>query len=356
MDDDVSIERFTAAVAPVDAAAAEAVAARHDRLTKPPGSLGRLEELAARIAAIQRSSEPSSARKAIVVAVADHGVVAEGVSPYPQTVTAQMVANFLRGGAAISVLAKQAGARLLVADFGIAAAPSGNGEVEDCRIAGGTANMAAGPAMTREQALAAIAHGEALAGRLARDGLDLLALGEMGIGNTTSASALTATLTGAPVADVTGRGTGLDEAGIAHKIAVIERALRVNAPDPSAPVDVLAKVGGFEVAGLVGLMLGAAAQRVPVVLDGFITGAAALVATRIQPRLSDYLIASHRSQEPGHAAVLNALSLDPLFDLRMRLGEGTGAAIALQLIDDAVALLHGMATFDEAHVDGRGEA
>jgi nicotinate-nucleotide--dimethylbenzimidazole phosphoribosyltransferase len=334
-----------------DTAAAAQAQRRLDALTKPPGSLGRLEEIAVRLAAIS-GRPPRVAAPVIFTLAGDHGVVAEGVSAYPQSVTAQMVENFLRGGAAVNVLARQAGARVVVADFGVAT-PLGMPEgLVVRRIGAGTANMARGPAMTRAQAVAAIEAGAALAVEAIAGGADLLGTGEMGIGNTTAASAITAALTGAPADAVTGYGTGLDESGRARKVAVVRRALEVNALDPADGLDVLAKVGGFEIAGLVGVILAGAAHRIPVALDGFIAGAAALVADALAPAARDALFASHRSAEPGHALALRHLGLEPYLALDMRLGEGTGAALFVMLARAAAAIHAEMATFKSAGVDG----
>jgi nicotinate-nucleotide--dimethylbenzimidazole phosphoribosyltransferase len=334
-----------------DTAAAAQAQRRLDALTKPPGSLGRLEEIAVRLAAIS-GRPPRVAAPVIFTLAGDHGVVAEGVSAYPQSVTAQMVENFLRGGAAVNVLARQAGARVVVADFGVAT-PLGTPEgLVVRRIGAGTANMARGPAMTRAQAVAAIEAGAALAVEAIAGGADLLGTGEMGIGNTTAASAITAALTGAPADAVTGYGTGLDESGRARKVAVVRRALEVNALDPADGLDVLAKVGGFEIAGLVGVILAGAAHRIPVALDGFIAGAAALVADALAPAARDALFASHRSAEPGHALALRHLGLEPYLALDMRLGEGTGAALFVMLARAAAAIHAEMATFKSAGVDG----
>jgi nicotinate-nucleotide--dimethylbenzimidazole phosphoribosyltransferase len=335
---------------PLAAAAVEAQ--RHlDALTKPPGSLGRLEELAVRLVALT-GPPPRVNAPVIFTLAADHGVVAEGVSAYPQSVTAQMVENFLRGGAAVNVLARQAGARVIVADFGVAAPLGAPDGLVVRRIDAGTRNMALGPAMTREQAVAAVEAGAALAEEAIAAGADLLGTGEMGIGNTTAASAITAVITGAPVEAVTGRGTGVDEAGRERKIAVVRRALTVNAPDARDGLDVLSKVGGFEIAGLVGVILAGAAHRVPVALDGFIAGAAALVAVVLAPDARHALFASHRSAEPGHALALAHLALVPYLALDMRLGEGTGAALFVPLARAAAAIYAEMATFKSAGVDG----
>lgn len=334
----------------------EAARERLDALTKPRGSLGRLEELAIQLAGMTGQPRPRFPRKTVVVLAADHGVAAEGVSAYPQAVTAQMVRNFLAGGAAINVLARQAGARIVVADLGVAADLPPHPELIRRRIGPGTSNLALGPAMTAGETSAAIAAGVEIVATEAARGLDLLATGDMGIGNTTAASAMVAAITGRPVADVTGRGTGLDEAGWRHKVAVIERALAVNRPDPANPLDVLTKVGGYELAGLVGVILGGAASRLPVILDGFIAAAAALVATELCPAARPYLIAGHNSVEIGHRVVLERLELAPLLNLNLRLGEGTGAVLAMQLIDAAAAVLDEMATFAEAGVSERESA
>jgi nicotinate-nucleotide--dimethylbenzimidazole phosphoribosyltransferase len=317
----------------------------YDAKTKPRGSLGRLEELGCRLAAI-RGFVPRTLDAVIVVAAADHGVAREGVSAYPQEVTAQMVANFAAGGAAVNVLARQAGARLIVVDAGIAAPPE-HESVRSVRLGAGTANLAEGPAMTAEQVRRGLEAGKAVADEL-RD-VDVVALGDMGIGNTTSASALTAALLGVDASLVCGRGTGLDDAGVARKVETVRRALDVNSGE-----DPLTALGGFEVVFLAGLALGCAANGTAVLLDGFITSVAALAATRIEPAVLDVLIASHRSPEPGHALVLEALGLEPLLDLELRLGEGSGAALALPLLRASVAILEEMATFDDAGVTDSG--
>jgi nicotinate-nucleotide--dimethylbenzimidazole phosphoribosyltransferase len=340
-------------IRPLDVAAMRAARERQDRLTKPQGSLGRLEELAVRLAGITGRPLPHFPRKVVVLLAADHGVAVEGVSAYPREVTAQMVQNFLRGGAAINVLARRVGARVIVADLGVATDLPEHPDLLRLKIGYGTHNLSRGPAMTPEAALAAIFAGVDLIEREISRGLDLVGTGDMGIGNTTPSSAIVAALTGCPVAEVTGRGTGLDEAGWRHKISVIQRALDLNQPDPTDPLDVLAKVGGYEIAGLVGVMLGAAAQHRPVVIDGFISGAAALLATELAPRVREYLIAAHNSVEVGHRLMLERMELVPLLNLNLRLGEGSGAAIAMHLVDDAAAILAEMATFDEAGVATR---
>lgn len=324
-----------------------------DQLTKPPGSLGRLEELARRLAEISGRFPPRVAHAVIFTLAADHGVVAEGVSAYPQIVTAQMVENLLRGGAAVNVLARHVGAKVVVVDMGVAVPLPPHPGLLSRRIAPGTRNMAKGPAMTRDDAVAAIETGVALVDGERGHGLDLIGTGEMGIGNTSAASAVVAALTGTGAEHVTGTGTGVDEDGLRRKVAVIERALATNRPDASDGIDVLAKVGGLEIAGLCGVVLAGAASRIPVVIDGFIAGAAALAATRIKPEVRHYLLASHRSTEPGARCVLDALGLQPYLDLGMRLGEGTGAALCIGLAQAAVKVLGEMATFKSAGVTDR---
>ncbi len=342
-----------AAIAPLDARAVASARARLDRLTKPPGSLGRLEDLVAQLAGITGSPIPSVDERAIVVMAADHGVVAQGVSAFPSVVTGQMVDNFLAGGAAISVLARLHHARILVVDLGIVVPPVPRDGLVSRRIGPGTRDFSREPAMTRDEALAAIDAGIELATGLAADGCELVIPGEMGIGNSTAAAAVVAALTERPAVEVTGRGTGLDDAGVARKIAIVDAAIALHRPDPADPVAVLSAVGGFEIAGLVGLLLGAGECRIPVVLDGFIVGSAALAAVRLAPALGSRLIAGHRSAEPGHHVVLDALALRPLLELDLRLGEGSGAALAFGVIDAAVRLQREMATFEEAAVSDR---
>jgi nicotinate-nucleotide--dimethylbenzimidazole phosphoribosyltransferase len=324
--------------------------ARLDRLTKPPGSLGRLEALAVRVVVITGREAPRIETPVIFTLAGDHGVVAEGVSAYPQAVTAQMVENFCRGGAAVNVLARHVGARVVVADLGVAADLPPHAGLVRRKVAAGTRNLARGPAMTRSEALAALAVGAALVDEAAPD---CVGTGEMGIGNTTAASALTAALTGADARAVTGRGTGVDDAAWARKVEVVRRALEANRPDPRDPLSVLAGLGGLEIAGLVGVILAGAARRVPVVLDGFIATAGALVAVRLVPAAREYLIAAHRSAEPGHALLLETLGQVPCLDLGMRLGEGTGAALGIGLLRAALACYTDMATFKEAGVSER---
>jgi nicotinate-nucleotide--dimethylbenzimidazole phosphoribosyltransferase len=315
------------------------VRARLDAKTKPRGSLGRLEDLAVQIATALDDPRPGRLRAAVVVAAADHGVVEEGVSAYPAEVTRQMVTNFERGGAAVSVLARRAGADVRVVDVGVGR-PTGN--------------IARGPALERAEAEELLARGRVSASELHADGVRVVVPGEMGIGNSTVASALTAALTGRDPAELCGRGTGLDEDGVARKVAVVRSALAVNAVDVADPVGVLAAIGGRELAFLVGLVLGAADARMIVLLDGFISSAAALVAARFEPTATGAMIAAHRSPEPGHAVILAELRLEPLLDLGLRLGEGSGAALALPLLDAAIAILDEMATFEDAGVTDAG--
>lgn len=342
-------------IAAPDGAAGLQVQWALDQLTKPPGSLGRLEELARRLSEMSGQFPPQARRCVIFTLAADHGVVAEGVSAYPQIVTAQMVENFLAGGAAVNVLARHVGAAVVVVDMGVAAAPPSRQGLVSRGIGPGTRNMALGPAMTRDEALAAIEVGIGLVYTERGNGLDVIGTGEMGIGNTTAASAVVSALTGAPVESVTGAGTGVDDEGRRRKVAVIKRALALNRPDPGDGVDVLAKVGGFEIAGLCGIILAGAAWRIPVVLDGFIAGAAAMAAVRLKPDTRHYLIASHRSTEPGHGYVLETLGLQPYLDLQMRLGEGTGSALCIGLAKAATRILAEMATFKSAGVTERSQ-
>jgi len=341
-----------------------AARARQSQLTKPAGSLGRLESLSIQLAGIQARALPDVSRRAVLTLAADHGVAAEGVSLYPQAVTQQMVLNFLRGGAAINVLARATSARVVVADFGVkgslpavdhATLPPGVRFLE-VKLAHGTRNLAEDPAMTRDLAIAAIERGIELLREEHARGLDAVATGEMGIANTTPSSCIAVVLAGVPVDQVTGRGTGLDDAQLACKRQVVQRALAINQPDRQDPVDVLAKVGGLEIAGLVGVILGAARRRTPVILDGFISGAAALVAVRLAPACREYLIAAHRSVEPGHSVILDTLSLEPLLDLKLRLGEGTGATLAFPLLEAACRILREMATFADAGISGPTDA
>jgi len=339
-----------AAIQDLDEIARQAARERQSQLTKPPGSLGRLERLSIQIAGIQGKARPDVSRKALFVMAGDHGVVAEGVTAFSQDVTWQMVANFAAGGAAINVLGRQVGAKVVVVDVGVVGDAPASAAVIVKKVGRGTKNMAVGPAMTREEAVRAVEVGiEVLAAEMDPP-LDLVGVGDMGIGNTTPSAAIISAFTGRSPAEVTGRGTGIDDARHAHKIGVIARALAVNQPDAAEALDVLAKVGGFEIGAIAGVMLAAAARHVPVVVDGVISSAGALVAAGLAPKVKDYLIAGHRSVEPGHRAALEHLGLEPLLDLEMRLGEGTGGAIAMHVVEAAVRTLNEMATFAEAGV------
>ncbi|WP_426449193.1 nicotinate-nucleotide--dimethylbenzimidazole phosphoribosyltransferase [Paenibacillus sp. S-38] len=343
------LENVLAAIRPLDEGAMAGAAQRLDELTKPPGSLGRLEAVAQQLAGIRGEALPELGRKAVVVMAADHGVCEEGVSAFPAEVTPQMVLNFLGGGAAVNVLARQTGAEVVCVDIGVNAELS-HPLLRSHKVRWGTANMAQGPAMTREEAVEAVRIGMGIAFGLADEGFGLLATGEMGIGNTTASSALLSVLTGEEPAAVTGRGTGIDSARLQHKQEVIRRAIAVNRPDPADPLDVLAKVGGLEIAGLAGVILGAASRRMPVVIDGFISSAAALIAARLAPLSRGYMIASHLSEELGHARLLQELGLKPMLQLDMRLGEGTGAVLAFPLVEASLKLMREMATFGSAGV------
>lgn len=345
------IEQAIAHIRPLDRAAMLAAQDRHDTLTKPPGSLGRLEDLSVRIAGIMRRPTPEIAEKVIVTFAADHGVVAEGVNLFPQSVTAQMVLNFLAGGAAINVLTRHIEGRVVVVDMGVATDYPKPSELIQRQIARGTGNIAVGPAMSRDQAVQAVETGIEVVEREVSRGLDALGIGEMGIGNTTAASAIVAAILGAPPEEVTGRGTGLDDERVRHKASVVARALEVNEPDPADGLDVLAKVGGFEIGAMAGAILAAAAAGRPVAVDGFIATAAALIASLISPETKQYMIGAHKSAEKGHSKALRHLGIDPLLDLGMRLGEGTGAALALSVMEAACRALLEMATFAEAGVD-----
>jgi nicotinate-nucleotide--dimethylbenzimidazole phosphoribosyltransferase len=324
---------------------------RLDSLTKPPRSLGKLEELAAALALAQQTDRPQASPAAVIVMAGDHGVVAEGVTPWPSSVTREMVAGFAAGTAAINQLCERAGARLVVADVGVASDTSALSGVVQANVRRGTRNFAVEPAMTREEAAQAVLVGARIATELAGEGIRLLATGEMGIGNTTPASALVAAYTHVPVTQVVGRGTGADDSMLQRKTRVIEAGLALHQPDAGDPLGTLAALGGLEIAAMAGVYLAGAAAGVPVVTDGLISTAAALAATRLCSACAPYILASHQSEEPGHRVALVALGLDPFLQLRMRLGEGAGAAIALGLFQDACAVMNGMATFAEAGID-----
>jgi nicotinate-nucleotide--dimethylbenzimidazole phosphoribosyltransferase len=331
----------------------QAARLRQDSLTKPQSSLGRLEELSIQVAGITGDPRPRLRNKVVLVMAGDHGVVFEGVSAYPQEVTSQMVLNFLHGGAAINVLSRHVGARVVIVDMGVAADIPPCPDLVSRKVAYGTANIARGPAMTHDQALQALETGAAVTLDQMEKGLDLLATGDMGIGNTTPSTAIAAALSGMPVEEITGRGTGIDDAGWQRKVAVIRQALQVNRPDPRDGIDVLARLGGFEIGGLAGAILAAAAYHHPIVVDGFISTAAAMIAVTLAPQARHYLIAAHTSQERGHHVMMDWLQVQPLLDLKMRLGEGTGAALAMSLVEAACKTLDEMATFSEAGVTGK---
>ena len=342
-------------IRPLDEEAMGEARARQDMLTKPQGSLGRLEEISIKLAGIQGRAIPRIAQKAVVTMAGDHGVVVEKVGNWPQEITMQMVYNFLRGGAGINIIARQIGARVIVVDMGVAGELEDNPKLVSRKVAPGTQNMARGAAMTEEQAVKAIEAGIDIVAAEAAKGLDIVGTGDMGIGNTTPSAAICAVMTGESPDVTTGRGTGLTDEQLANKAAVIKRAIEVNRPDSSKPLDVLAKVGGFEIAGLVGVMLGAAARQIPVVIDGFISGAAALVAVALAPELKNYLFAAHLSAEAGHSILLEYLGLKPLLNLEMRLGEGTGACLGISMAETSARILGEMATFGEAGVSEKEE-
>jgi nicotinate-nucleotide--dimethylbenzimidazole phosphoribosyltransferase len=346
-----TLDATIAAIAPLDERRRAEAWTRLDGLTKPPRSLGRLEELAATAATILG---PRRGGKRVLVFAADHGVAAEGVSAYPAEVTAQMVANFVAGGAAVNAIARQHGIEMVVVDVGVASAAPPPGVV-DARVRRGTRNLLREPAMTADETQRALAAGIAVAEESAARGVTLLAVGEMGIGNTTAAAALTAALLDVPAADVVGRGTGVDDEGLARKQTVVTAALARRRLDPARPLEALAAVGGLEIAAIAGACLAGAAAGMVVVVDGFIASAAALAALRLAPAARPYCVFAHRSPEPGHAAILAALDAHPLLDLAMRLGEGTGACLGIALVETSLRVLDDMATFESAGVANRGE-
>jgi len=348
------IEDTIQKIRPVNFRLMEKAQEKLNNLTKPQGSLGKLEDFARRIVGISGTLSPVIKRKVIFVMAGDHGVAEEGVSAYPQEVTFQMVYNFIRGGAGINVLAKHIGAEILVVDMGVAKEfPPEKGLIIK-KVAYGTKNIAKGPAMSKNEAERAIISGiEVFEDELNRKGIDIVGLGEMGIANTSSSSAVVACFTKSKVEEVTGRGTGIDEDQLKNKIRVIKQAIEVNHPDPKDGLDVLSKVGGFEIGGLVGCILAAASHRVPIVIDGFISCASALVAIKLAPLAKDYIFASHNSVEKGHKIALKYIGKIPMFDLGMRLGEGTGAALGISFIEAGVKILTQMATFEDAGVDNK---
>jgi nicotinate-nucleotide--dimethylbenzimidazole phosphoribosyltransferase len=349
----MTLQNLIAKIIPLEQKAMEFARTRQSDLTKPRGSLGRLEQLSIQVAGITMNPRPRIEHKVVIVMAGDHGVVIEGVSAYPSEVTPQMVYNFLGGGAAINVLARQVCARVVTVDMGVASEIAPHPNLIDKKVAPGTGNIAEGPAMSKEQALQAIQAGVEVVDTELEKGLDILATGDMGIGNTTPSAAIAVALTGRSATEIVGRGTGIDDDGLRRKTNAVVQAVKINQPDPNNGLDVLAKVGGFEIAGLVGVILAAAANRKPVVIDGFISTAAAMVAVSLAPQARDYLISAHRSQEIGHQIMLEWLGLEPLLDLQMRLGEGTGAVLAISIIEAACKTLDEMATFSEAGVSDK---
>jgi nicotinate-nucleotide--dimethylbenzimidazole phosphoribosyltransferase len=345
------LDKTLESIPPLDRSFEAETQQRLDSLTKPQGSLGKLEELACRVAVIQRKVPPRLGRKLLLVFAADHGITAEGVSAYPKAVTAQMTYNFLRGGAAINVLARHYGVDVEVIDVGVDHEFSNAPGLRNCKVRKGTDNFSRGPAMSRWQAVQSIEIGIGLAEEATAENLFLLGAGEMGIGNTSSAAAILCALTGAQPQKVVGKGTGIDDATRERKVAAVERGLELNRLDPKDPVDVLAKLGGLEIGAMTGVILGAAAFHIPMVLDGFISGAAALLAQRLCPHVHDFLFASHLSTETGHALLLEALALPPVLDLGMRLGEGTGACMLMGMMEAGAKILGEMATFESAGVE-----
>ncbi len=336
-------------IGPLDDEAMWSARKRQDSLTKPRGSLGVLEELATRVAGITGNPLPEIDSKVIITMVGDHGVAEEGVSAYPRDVTIQMAHNFIRGGAGINVLATHVGARVVAVDVG-AAGDLDSPHIVSKKVGYGTQNMVKGPAMSFKEAVRSIEAGIDVVEEECKKGMDIVGTGDMGIGNTTSSSAIIAAITGESVRKVTGRGTGINDEGLENKIKIVEKALRMNNPDPKNPIEVLAKVGGFEIGGIAGAILAGAARRIPVVIDGFISGAAALIAAELAPQAKSYMIAAHRSREVGHTIALDWLGLTPLLDLNLCLGEGTGAALGISLVEASCKLLTGMSTFADAGV------
>ncbi|MBU1523248.1 MAG: nicotinate-nucleotide--dimethylbenzimidazole phosphoribosyltransferase [Candidatus Omnitrophica bacterium] len=342
------------AIEKIDYSLADETQKRLDNLTKPRGSLGRLEEFAKQIVEITRKRNPSVKNKVIFILAGDHGVAEVGVSAYPKEVTAQMVYNFLNEGAGINVLAKHVGARVVVVDMGIATKMQNEKckmqNFRDKKIGLGTKNMLNGPTMTRDEAVRAIEAGIEVFEEELSGGIDIVGTGDMGIGNTTASSAIASVMVGKPPESVTGRGTGIDDKTLTNKIEIIKKAISLNKPDPKDAIDVLSKVGGFEIGGLAGIILAAARKRIPIVIDGFISSAAGLIAYQLEPKVKDYMIAGHCSCESGHRIILNYIGLRPILDLDLRLGEGTGAALAMSIIEAGVKIFNEMATFKSAGV------
>jgi len=349
------LEEAIERIKPIDKTMHAVAQNRLDNLTKPQGSLGRLEEFARELVGIYHDQMPQIPKKAVFTFAADHGVAEEGVSAFPQEVTQQMVLNFIRGGAGINVLARHAGADVIVVDIGVKADFEPMEGLEIRKVLYGTKNMTKGPAMSRQEAVKCIEVGISLATEYAKKGYRMFGTGEMGIANTTPSSAICAVITGKAVEEVTGRGTGIGDEALKHKIQVIKKAIETNSPDPDDPIDVLAKVGGPEIGGIAGLCLGAAAEGLPVVVDGFISTAGALIAYKLAPAVREYMFFAHLSQEIGHRAMIQYMQARPILDLDLRLGEGTGAALAMTLLDAALKIYREMATFQQAGVSEKAE-
>lgn len=344
------LQELIASISDLDQGAMDKVQERLDSLTKPQGSLGQLEQIARQLGGIQRTPSPQIKKKAVLLMAGDHGIAAEGVSAFPQEVTPQMVYNIMNGGAAINVLARQANADVFCTDVGVAFPLEAEGNILAKRVANGTQNMAKGPAMSRQETLRALLVGAEVTRERIQAGYNLFATGDLGIGNTTPSSAIVSLFTNSSLEDVVGRGTGIDDAGLINKRLAIQKAIEVNQPDADDPLDVLAKVGGLEIAAIAGSILQAAASRVPIVVDGFISTAGALVAAKFAPQSTAFMIPSHGSVEPGHRKALAGLGLEPVLNLNMRLGEGTGAALTFHIVEAALHILHEMATFADAGV------
>lgn len=344
------LENLLSKISPLDIEAMKAAQNRLDKLTKPLGSLGKLEEIVVRLSGINGSPSPKVDNKATVVMCADNGVVEEGVSSCPKSVTATVTCNFTRGITGVCVFSRLTGAKLIIVDIGVDADIPYD-TILNRKIRNGTWNMAKGPAMTREEAIKAILIGIDIVKDMKAEGINLFGTGEMGIGNTSTSSAVAAVFTGMPVIELVGIGSGLSKEAYCNKIEVVKRAIKINQPDPNDPIDVLAKVGGLDIAGLTGCFLGAAIYRIPIVIDGFISAVAALAAIRIKPEAREYMFPSHGSAEPGTQAVMKELNMEPMLNLNMRLGEGTGAALGYQIIDAAIAAYTQMGSFDEANIE-----
>ncbi len=345
------LEKTINGIKPLDKESMDQASSRQDILTKPQGSLGRREQLSIQVAGIQRRARPVCEKKAIFTFAGDHNVVyEEGIASAPIEITAQMVSNFSRGGAAVNILANHCGARVVVIDMGVATKYDGNDSVKNKFIAPGTSNIAKGPAMTREQAISSLEGGIETVLEEIENGLDIMGVGEMGIGNTTPSSAIYSLYTGLDPQLVTGSGAGIDEKKMKKKIEVVKRSLEINNPDKSDAIDVLSKIGGFDIGGMAGAMLGAAANHIPVVVDGFISTAAACLARALSPLVDDYLILSHHSAETGFVHASNHVGQKPLLDLGLRLGEGTGSALGISIVEASIKTINEMATFEQAGV------